>query len=155
MPKRRDVVAMTDEEVWKFIESQKTIQVATLNKDGTSHLMPLWFAIDDGGDIVLETFTKSQKIKNLERDDRISVLLEDGATYPELKGVSIRGRAELIRDHDRVHDLHLAVLVRNMPGVDRDALSKATASMVPKKTIIKIKPERIISWDHSKLDVAY
>lgn len=155
MPKRRDMVAMTTEEVWKFIEGQKTIQVASLSKNGTPHLMPLWFAIDEEGDIVLETFSKSQKIKNLERDNRVSVLFEDGDNYPELKGVSIQGHAELIRDHDRVHDLHLAVLVRNMPGVDRESLSKATASMVPKKTIIKIKPERIISWDHSKLDVAY
>jgi PPOX class probable F420-dependent enzyme len=154
MPKRRELVTMSEEEMWTFIESQKSIQVATIGRDGSPHLVPLWFAIDDG-EIILETFSKSQKIKNLERDDRISVLLEDGGSYPELKGVSIRGRAELIRDHDRVHEMHLDIIMRNQPGIERDALAEATRAMVPKKTIIKIKAEQVMSWDHSKLDGIY
>ena len=154
MPKRRDNVKMSEEEIWKFVETQKTIQVATINKDGSPHIMPLWFAID-AGKIVLETFTKSQKIVNLTRDDRISVLFEDGAEYNDLKGVSIRGRAALITEHDEVHRLHLAVLVRNQPEVPVDLLEKATASMVSKKTAIVIEPEKFISWDHSKLGGIY
>jgi hypothetical protein len=47
------------------------------------------------------------------------------------------------------------VLVRNQPDVPVDVLEKATASMVSKKTAIVIEPERTISWDHGKLDVAY
>ena len=90
MPKRRDAVKMNEDEIWNFIETQKTVQVATINRDGTPHVMPLWFAIEDGR-IVLETFTKSQKIVNLERDDRISILFEDGESYNDLKGVSIKG----------------------------------------------------------------
>jgi PPOX class probable F420-dependent enzyme len=154
MPKRRDVVKMSEDEIWTFIESQRTIQVATINKDGTPHVMPLWFAIEDG-QIVLETFTKSQKIVNLERDHRISILFEDGESYNDLKGVSIKGRAELVRQHDEVHRLHMAVLVRNQPEVPVELLEKATASMVAKKTAILIQPERFITWDHSKLAGIY
>ncbi len=154
MPKRRELVMMSDEEIWKFIETQKTVQVATINKDGTPHVMPLWFGIDEGK-IVLETFTKSQKIVNLERDPRISVLLEDGEDYNELRGVSIKGRATLIRDHDEVHRLHMSVLVRNTPDVPTETLEKAVAAMVPKKTAIVIEPERFITWDHSKLGGIY
>lgn len=154
MPKRRDAVKMNDEEIWSFIESQKTVQVATINKDGTPHVMPLWFAIEEGR-IVLETFTKSQKIVNLERDDRISILFEDGESYNELKGVSIKGRAELVRHLDEVHRLHMAVIVRNQPEVPVELLEQATASMASKKTAILIEPERFITWDHSKLDVVY
>jgi PPOX class probable F420-dependent enzyme len=154
VPKRRDLIKMTDEEIWRFIETQKTIQVVTINKDGTPQVLPLWFAIDNGK-IVLETFTKSQKIVNLERDNRITVLFEDGETYNELRAVSIKGRATLIRDHDEVHRLHMAVLVRNQPQVPVDLLEKATAPMVPKKTAIVIEPDKFISWDHRKLDVAY
>ncbi len=154
LPKRRDLVQMSEEEIWNFIETQKSAQVATLNRDGSPHLMPLWFAIEEGT-IVFETFSKSQKIKNLQRDDRMSVLFEDGATYPELKGVSIQGRAELIVDHDRVHELHMKVLIRNTPEVPEDVLDRATRSMVPKKTVIKVKAEQMISWDHSKLAGVY
>ncbi|MFB0976038.1 MAG: pyridoxamine 5'-phosphate oxidase family protein [Myxococcota bacterium] len=154
MPKRRDLIKMSEEEIWKFIESQKTVQVATINKDGTPHIMPLWFAIDDGR-VVLETFTKSQKIVNLERDARISVLFEDGDEYNDLKGVSIQGTARLVQEHEEVHRLHMLVLVRNQPEVPVDLLEKATASMVAKKTAIVIQPERFVTWDHSKLAGAY
>ena len=154
MAKRRDAIKMSDEEIWKFIETQKTIQVATINKDGTPHVMPLWFGID-AGKIVLETFTKSQKIVNLERDDRINVLFEDGDVYTELKGVSISGRARLIREHDEVHRLHMAVLARNTPEIPTEVLEKAVAAMVPKKTAILIEPEKFITWDHGKLGGTY
>ncbi|MEE2674313.1 MAG: pyridoxamine 5'-phosphate oxidase family protein [Myxococcota bacterium] len=154
MPKRRDLISMTEEEMWKFIESRKSIQVATINKDGSPHLTTLWFAIEDGK-IVLETFTKSQKVVNLRRDARISALLEAGEAYDQLQGVSINGTAELISNVEDVHRLHMAVLLRNTPEIPEDVLDKATASMASKKTAILIKPEKVMSWDHTKLGGIY
>ena len=112
MPSRRDLIAMTEDEMWAFIETQRSIQVCTLNKDGTPHLTVMWFAVVDGA-IVLETFTKAQKIVNLKRDPRMAVLLEDGEQYNELRGVSINCQAELVEDYDTVHALHVEVVVRN------------------------------------------
>lgn len=154
MPKRRDQIRMTDDELWKFIEEQKTIQVATINRDGTPHLMPLWFAVVDGA-IVLETFSKSQKIKNLERDPRITLLFEDGKVYQELRGASIQAKAELVHDDERVHQLHMQVLLRNAPELGRDTIDKASRSMAPKKTAILVRPEKVVSWDHTKLGGVY
>lgn len=154
MPSRRDAIRMSESEVWEFINSQKNIQVATIGKDGSPHLTVLWFAIVDGK-VVLETFTKSQKVKNLERDERITVLFEDGDVYEKLRGVSIRGRVELCQELERVHQLHMAVLKRNTTGIDDKTLEEATRGMAPKKTAIIIHPEKIISWDHTKLDVGY
>ncbi len=147
---------MTDDELWSFIDSQKTVQLATIGRDGAPHVVPLWFAVDDGA-IVLETFTKSQKVKNLERDARATVLFEDGEVYNELRGASITGKVELVRDVDRVHDLHMLVLRRNTPEIPEEALEAAVRSMAHKKTALLIRPaeSRVASWDHSKLDVAY
>ncbi|MFQ5415436.1 MAG: pyridoxamine 5'-phosphate oxidase family protein [Myxococcota bacterium] len=153
MPKRRDQVAMTREEQRAFIENQKTVQIATINRDGSPHLVPLWFAVVDG-DVVLETFSKSQKVKNLERDPRITLLFESGSKYEELRGLAIYGEAELVRDPERVHQLHMAVLRRNTE-LDEDTLDKATRSMAAKKTAIVIKVRRSFSWDHSKLAGIY
>ena len=153
MPKRRDEIRMTDDEVQSFIEGQKTVQVATINRDGTPHLVPLWFAIVDGN-IVLETFTKSQKVKNLERDPRLTVLLEDGEVYEELRGVAITGTAELVKDVEKVHALHMAVLRRNTE-LPEEILDQATRSMAPKKTCIVVKPRKTVSWDHRKLGGIY
>jgi PPOX class probable F420-dependent enzyme len=146
---------MSDEEFWQFVESQKTVQVATVQRDGSPHLMPLWFAVEDGA-IVLETFSKSQKVKNLERDPRITLLFEDGDEYNALRGASIGTRAELVQDDiERIHALHMAVLLRNTPDIPRDVLEQASRSMAPKKTAILVRPEKIVSWDHSKLEGIY
>ena len=153
MPKRRDQVTMTDAELQDFIESQKTVQVATINKDGTPHLVPLWFAVVDG-DIVLETFTKSQKVVNLARDPRMTVLLEAGEAYEELRGVTIYAEAELVQDVERVHELHMAVLTRNT-DIPVETLDKVSRGMAPKKTAIVVKVKRRFSWDHRKLGGAY
>ena len=147
---------MTDEDLWDFIESQKTVQLATIGKDGAPHLVPLWFATEDGA-IVLETFTKSQKVKNLERDARATLLFEDGDVYNELRGASITGKVELVRDLERVHELHMMVLLRNTPEIPKDVLEEATKSMAHKKTAILVRPMecRVASWDHSKLGGVY
>jgi len=156
MPNRRDQVKMSEEELWSFIETQKSIQVATINRDGTPHLVPLWFGIEDGA-IVLETFTKSQKVKNLERDPRISVLFEDGDEYNLLRGASMTGEVELVKDVERVHALHMNVLLRNTPELPEDVLEKASRSMAPKKTAILVRPSqfKVMSWDHRKLGGIY
>jgi len=103
---------------------------------------------------VLETFTKSQKVKNLERDPRLTVLLEDGDVYEDLRGVVIYATAELVKDVAKVHALHMEVLKRNTE-ISEEILEKATQSMAPKKTAIVIKADRTISWDHRKLGGIY
>ncbi len=150
MAKRRAEISMSEQEIRKFIEEQKSLQVATLNRDGSPHLTTLWFAVVDG-DIVFETYTKSQKIKNLERDPRITVLLEDGTEYAELRGVSISGRAELYKDPADVHRLAGAVMARNNPGMPKDALEQAAKRMATKRSAVVVKGEKVVSWDHRKL----
>jgi PPOX class probable F420-dependent enzyme len=154
MPSRRDQIRMSDDEIWKFIDSRKSLQVATLNRDGSPHLTTLWFGILDG-DIVFETFTKSQKIVNLKRDPRIAVLVEDGETYNELRGVSINGRAELHEDPAVVYRYALAVTRKNNPGLTPEQEQAAARMMSQKRTAVVVKAERIVSWDHRRLGGRY
>ncbi|MEH6604008.1 MAG: pyridoxamine 5'-phosphate oxidase family protein [Pseudomonadales bacterium] len=155
MGKKRDGIRMTDQQIQEFIRQQKNVQVSTLGKDGWPHLTTLWFALDND-EIVLETFTKSQKIKNLQRDNRITVLLETGTEYEDLKAVVIYAEAELITDVEEVHRLHMKVLLRNnSKGYPENILDEASAAMASKKTAIRIKPVRVVSWDHSKLGGVY
>ena len=152
MPSRRDQIRMSEEEQAQFIGEQKSLQVATINRDGTPHLSTLWFDVVDG-DIVFETFTKSQKIKNLERDPRISCLLEDGLVYEELRGIQINGTAELYSDPKTVHFYARGVMKRNNPGIPEEMLDAAAESMSTKRTAVVIKAQRVATWDHTKLDV--
>jgi len=154
MAKRRKQIAMTEEEIWAFIEKQKSLQVATLNKDGSVHLTTLWFAIIDGA-LVFETFTKSQKIVNLKRDPRIAVLLEDGTDYNELRGVTLNAIAEVESDPEKVHQFAKIGMIRNNPDVPPDALDAAAKQLAAKRSAVVIRPEKIVSWDHRKLGGTY
>ncbi len=155
MPKRRDKVRMSDAEFWAFVDAQKSIHLATINRDGTPHLVPLWFGVVEGA-FVFETYSKSQKVVNLRRDPRCTLLLEDGLEYSALRGAQMKGRAELHDDDETVHELTMAVLRRNTPaGAPEEALEKVSRAQAPKKTAIVVRPERIMSWDHGKLGGIY
>jgi len=150
MPKRRHVVKMTAEDCWRFIEQSRDLHVATLDADGCPHLTTLWFAVVDGA-IVFESFSKAQKILNLRRDPRIAVLVADGDDYANLRGVSIRGRAELVDDPERVHRLADRIALRNGNALPEGA----RANLAPKRTAVIVRPEKFASWDHRKLGGTY
>src|SRR5262245_3588048 len=154
MPSRRDQIRMSDADIWTFIEGRKSLQVATLNRDGSPHLTTLWFGMLDG-DIVFETFTKSQKIVNLKRDPRIAVLVEDGLEYNELRGVAINGKAELYDDPAVVQRYALAVTRKNNPGLAPEQQEAAAKMLSVKRTAVVIKAQRVVSWDHRKLGGRY
>ena len=80
MPKRRDAIKMTDDEIRQFLREQKVMNIATINPDGNVHLVAMWYAFR-GDNPAFETFAKSQKVQNLRRDPRITALVEDGETY--------------------------------------------------------------------------
>ena len=154
MGNRRELIKMSDAEVNNFIAKQKSLQVATINRDGTPHLSTLWFDLVNG-EIVFETFTKSQKIKNLQRDNRISCLLEDGLEYEILRGVQINGIAELHTAADAVHNLARGVMARNNPDIPEEMLDDLAKAMSAKRTAVVVKATKVISWDHGKLGGTY
>ena len=154
MGKRRDAIRMSDDELWDFVESRKSLQVATLGRDGAPHLTTLWFALVDGK-IAFETYSKSQKIVNLRRDPRVAVLLEDGDEYNQLRGVSMNGRAELVDDPSQVERYASAVMTRNHPELSPEKVSQASRMLASKRTAVVFHPEKIVSWDHRKLGGSY
>jgi len=156
---RRDQIRMTDPELEKFLGEAQTIIINSVGPGGYPHPMPMWFGIEDDGSVVMTTFTKSQKIRNIERDPRVSLLAESGTVYAELRGVVIYGKAELVREHEKILDILAKVTAKNAGGAgnapEPGALRKALMGTVPKRTGIRIRREKVVSWDHSKLGGVY
>ena len=148
---------MTDAELRDFLASSQTIIITSINKDGTPHPMPMWYGVEPDGSIVMTTFTKSQKIRNLERDPRVALLVESGTQYAELKGVVLYGDAELIRDTDQVRDILVTVTKRNggIPVGAEEAARAGMTATAAKRTGLRVRPKRIVSWDHQKLAGRY
>jgi PPOX class probable F420-dependent enzyme len=153
MVSRRDAIKMSDDEISAFLEAGRDLQVASINADGTPHLVTMWYAMQDG-EIAFWTYAKSQKIINLRRDPRLSVLVATGEVYEQLKGVSIQGQAEIVDDPDDVLRYGEAVYERYW-GPLNDTVREGVQAMGAKRVVIVVKPEKILSWDHSKLGGAY
>lgn len=153
---RRDKIRMTDDELREFIAGSHTIIVNSIGKDGYPHPMPMWFGVEDDGAIVMSTFTKSQKIKNLQRDPRVSLLVEAGTEYNQLRGAVLYGKAELVSEIDEIVEILVLVNSKSIdPDVDPDEVRNAVRATAPKRTGIRIHPDRIVSWDHRKLGGVY
>jgi hypothetical protein len=114
----------------------------------------------------MATFRGTQKILNLRRDPRVSLLAESGREYSELKGVVIYGTAELSDDTDAIIATLVAASQKEtvetgaQPRMATDKGIRASMNEGMKKTaskriLIRVKPERIVSWDHAKLEGIY
>jgi nitroimidazol reductase NimA-like FMN-containing flavoprotein (pyridoxamine 5'-phosphate oxidase superfamily) len=119
--------------------------------------MPMWFILDDDGAVRMTTFSKSQKVLNLRRDPRVSVLAESGVRYEELRGVLLYGQAEITEETERVLDTLMAVTNRHRPPSEDEAaaMREVMRKQAAKRVAIRIKPDHIVSWDHTKLGGTY
>ena len=154
----RNDLSMTEAELLEFLsEGQKSLQVASNDPDGYPHLVPMWFVVEDGK-IVFRSFSKSQKILNLRRDPNLTVLVEEGTGYTELRGAMVKGEANLVDDADYCLDLYVALANRYafLAGVEPGATPEEEvreyfAGFAAKQTAVIVEPVEIVSWDYRKL----
>lgn len=146
---QRAQITMSDDEVWDFITSRRTATLATLGPSGHPHLAAMWFAVIDR-EIWFETKAKSQKAVNLRRDPRITVSVEDGLTYDALRGVAIEGEAEIVEDRDALWAVGVDMWER-YNGPYSEEVKPLVELMLNKRIAIRVRAERIRSWDHTKL----
>jgi PPOX class probable F420-dependent enzyme len=140
---------MSDDEIAAFVEQSRTATMATIGPTGTPHVVAMWFAVLDG-EIWFETKAQAQKTQNLRRDRRITVMLEAGHTYDTLRGVSIEGQAEVVDDPDALWRVGLSVWER-YTGPYSEEMRPFVELMLNKRVAVRVRPERIRSWDHRKL----
>jgi PPOX class probable F420-dependent enzyme len=157
VPSRRAAIRLSDAEVREFLEKGRTIVICSNGQGGVPHPMPMWYGLDPDGSVVMTTFARSQKVRNLERDPRVALLLEDGESYGELRGVVVYGRAEIERDVERVLETLARVSARTQAGAGADpkALRAALRGQAAKRVALRVRPERVVSWDHRKLGGVY
>ena len=98
---QRELMAMSEDEVLAFLSEKRRAQVGTINADGTPHLVPMSYVLIDGL-LTIWTDPRSRKVVNLRRDPRMTCLVEDGATFPEMRAVQLSGQAEMTADVGRL-----------------------------------------------------
>ncbi len=156
MPSRRSQIELAPAERDELIARERVVAVASFGTRGWPHVMPLWY-VPREGEIWIYTYAKSQKVRNLERDPRATLLIETGHEYVELRGIEIEAEAEIHRDHETVFALAKDLTVRYAEGissVEGDA-AEALAAQARKRVAIRFRAVRIASWDHRKLGGTY
>jgi PPOX class probable F420-dependent enzyme len=144
---------MTEVEIAAFLAPARTAVLSTLDRDGAPHMAAMWFLADRD---VMEmwTYAKSQKAVNIRRDPRIAVLVEEGTDYSELKGVLIKGSAELIEPFDAIASIGRRLYERySLPrtGVPVEGALHEIERQAAKRIGIRLLMRDVASWDHSKL----
>jgi len=153
---RRDQIKMSALEVRSFLDEQRVAVIASNGPDGWPHLMPLWYVLRDD-EVWSWTYAASQKVKNMERDPRVTVQVETGEQYHELRGVMIKARVEIVRDLDAVSALGAEIFTRYSDGEAAvgpeflDVVRKQAA----KRVGLHFVPQSVATWDHRKLAGVY
>ena len=144
---------MSDEEVRGFLAEKMVMQCATIGLRGLVHMVPLWF-VGDPSELRGWTYAKSQKARNLERDPRATLGLEDGVQYHELRGVMLECDVLVERDPQKVEQFGLDLFAR-YAGELNDDIRAMVAAQAPKRVGLTFVPTRTVTWDHRKLAGVY
>ncbi|MCA2175277.1 pyridoxamine 5'-phosphate oxidase family protein [Nonomuraea glycinis] len=147
---QRTRIAMSEDEVTALLEGARKLQLATINPDGTPHLVTMFYGLDKGR-ITFWTYGKAQKARNLARDPRVSCLIEAGEDYAELRGVLVYGRVTPMDDAESVLAVGMAVARRMTPGVADELLRPYVEQTGRKRVAYVVEPTKMVSWDHRRL----
>src|ERR1700757_4590731 len=144
---------MSDAELATFLDEQRVVTCATLGARGWPHLMPLWYVVRER-EVWAWTYAKSQKVRNLERDPRATLQVEDGRQYHELRGVMIEATVVLHRELEDVTGFGVELSRRYGAAAGRDMLD-VIRRQAAKRVALQFVPQRTATWDHRKLGGLY
>jgi len=156
MPSRRETIRMSPEEVRAYLQGHSRIILVTNGPDGLPHPVPMNYGLDEEGRILITSFRKSQKVRNLERDPRAALLVESGGTYAELKSVIAYADAEIVGEPEEVARLMGSIRAEGqLSGSISGTMSDQVRASIAKRVVLRFTPFRFVSWDHAKLEGHY
>ncbi len=162
MGSRRDQIRMTADELRAFLDEQRIVQVATVGPKGRPHLVPLWYVVHHpqgvagGAELGGWTYAASQKARNLERDPRATLSVDDGVEYRELRGVMMECDVSIDRDPEQVAQWGLELFERYGPGGElAPEVREMVLKQAEKRVGLRFSPTRTVTWDHTKLGGTY
>jgi PPOX class probable F420-dependent enzyme len=153
---RRDQIVLSQAEIVELLDSERVAVVSSLGPRGWPHSMPMWFVAREG-EVWIWTYAKSQKVRNLERDPRATILVETGHEYGELRGMMVEAEAHLHRDPETVLGFAEELTLRYGGGLETVSgdIRAMLEAQAPKRVAIRFEPVRVASWDHRKLGGVY
>lgn len=146
--KYRTRIAMSDAERDEYLSKQRTCRMATTSTSGAPHLSPLYF-VWSGGQVWVSSLVRSARWTDIARDARVSVLVDSGERYGELRGVEIAGTAAVVGEVPRTGEPH--ALLEDIEATMSTKYGEGLSAHDGKHAWLAITPSKIVSWDFRKL----
>ncbi len=145
----RPDIRLTSDEQTEFLRANRKCALATIDQNGFPHIVAMNFTARDGA-FWMTSYGKAQKVVNIRRNPKVALMVETGGAYAELKGVMVRGRCEIIESPDAV-----AEVFAWMAEDRREPRPAGASRSAPKRVVLKIAPEKTVTWHHAKLGGRY
>jgi PPOX class probable F420-dependent enzyme len=145
----RPDIRLTPDEQASFLRANRKCSLATIDQNGFPHIVAMNFTQRDGA-FWMTSYGKAQKVVNIRRNPKVALMVETGGAYAELKGVMVRGHCEILEGAEEV-----AEVFAWMAEDRREPRPAGATRSAPKRVVLKIVPEKTVTWDHSKLGGRY
>ncbi|MGN6351505.1 MAG: PPOX class F420-dependent oxidoreductase [Candidatus Nitrosocosmicus sp.] len=133
---------MTDKESREFLcHGTYTAKLSTVRKDGRPHIAPIWFVLDDNGDIVFTTWKDSIKAKNINLNPHVSICIDD--QQPPFSFVIVEGIVKIIEEPNNILQWATKIAARYMGKENADVYGKRNSVKV--ELLLRIKPSKVIA----------
>ena len=128
----------------EFLKKQKILRLATLDKKGDLHIVPVWY-LDSKKRIYIGTNTKTEKAKNIKNNHKVSFCVDIGINSPDIFGVMGQGNAKLIKEKNDVEEIGKIILLRYFKTLDNKS---AQEILDDTDCIIEIIPKKYSIWKY-------
>lgn len=131
-----------------FVAENKICRMATVDRSGMPHVIPMWYVILDGG-IYIETTGGSKKVRNIESNDKVSLVIDAGNTLYDYRGVVMQGTVEFVNDKDIFKRFREALAQRYFGTTEHPGFIALTS--IHDRVLLRFSPKKQASWDYRKL----
>ena len=128
----------------EFLKEQKILHLATIGKNKTPHISPVWYRYS-GKKFYIGTNTTRQKIKNLKRNNRVSFCVDVGISAPNIYGIMGQGNTNLILENTKVKSIAKKILLRYFKSLENKS---AKELLDDTDCIIEIIPDKVTVWNY-------
>ena len=128
----------------EFLKEQKILRLATISKNKIPHIVPVWYMYS-AKKFYIGTNTRTQKAKNLKKNNRVSFCIDKGVNAPNIYGVMGQGKSNLILEEEKVKTIAKKILLRYFRTIENKS---AKELLEDTDCIIEIIPEKIRVWSY-------
>ncbi len=139
---------MTEEEVKVFLAEHKVCRMATVDKNGMPHIVPMWYVILDG-QIYMEATGETKKVRNIEFNQNVSLVIDSGGFLYDYRGVMMQGKMEKVGDEKMFKRFREALAQRYFGTTEHPGYRALTS--IPNRVVLKFILEKTASWDYRKM----